>query len=421
MRKIYLILLLGVAPTLFFSCHKDSHKVDPVLITTPASNITMSTAVSGGSFTTDGTLPIVSTGIEYDTGSSFPNHWTATGGSGIGTFSADLSGLWPNTRYYIRAFATGIDSSPYYGNILQFTTIYVPSKYKVITVAGTGAAGSTNGDTSMASFNQPDAVAVDASGNMYVADSKNNAIRKITPGGTVTTFATLNATPFDLVLDNSGNVYVTASNFEILMITPGGQVSTFAGTGVSGHADGTGTAAAFYQPITIDIDPAGNLYVADLSSFRKISPGGVVSTLPAFSAVGSCYGVAVDKNFNLYESSSYTVIKVDSSGTESVLAGNGQPGSADGTGTAASFGSIEEIRVDAAGNVYAADFSNYKVRLISPSGVVTTFAGTGAAGSMDGNAAIATFNGVSGLGVDNGGNIYVADENNNKIRKILPL
>jgi NHL repeat len=419
MRNFYLVLLV-IMPSLFFSCHKDSNKVAPVLATTPASNITTSTAASGGSFTIDGTLTIISRGIEFDTSSSFQNHWTVTAGSGIGIFSADMSGLMSNTAYYIRAFAIA-DTSTYYGNILQFTTTYVPSKYKVITVAGTGAPGFTNGDTSSAAFNQPDGVAVDAAGNMYVADSKNNAIRKITPGGTVTTFATTDAPPLDLVLDHSGNVYVTEAIFKILKITPGGQVSTFAGSGARGHADGTGTSAAFYGPITIDIDPAGNLYVADLTSVRKISPGGIVSTLPSFPAIDTCYAVAVDKNFNLYESSSYAVIKVDSSGTESVLAGSGQTGYADGIGTAASFGSIDEIRVDAAGNLYAADFINNKVRLISPAGVVSTFAGTGAAGSMDGNAAIATFYAPGGLAADNDGNIFVADQKNNKIRKILPL
>jgi hypothetical protein len=143
--------------------------------------------------------------------------------------------------------------------------------------------------------------------------------------------------------------------------------------------------------------------------------------LPSFPAIDTCFAVAVDKNFNLYESSSYAVIKVDSNGTESFLAGSGQRGHVDGTGTAAGFGSIDELRTDTAGNVYVADFINNKVRLISPAGVVTTFAGTGAAGSMDGNAAIATFKMPGGLATDNAGNIFVADQNNNKIRKILPL
>lgn len=428
MRKIYLVLL-PVLATLIFSCHKDHSNPNtppppvttaPVLATTTASDITDSSAISGGSFTTDGTLTIISRGIEYDTSNTFPNQWKVVSGSGIGTFSASMIGLMPNTGYYIRAFAAS-DTSIYYGNILSFTTSYVPGKFNVTTVAGTGVTGFTNGDTSVASFNLPDGVAVDAAGNIYVADSKNFAIRKITSGGIVTTFATTDGIPFDLVFDASGNLYVSESTYKILKITPAAQVSTFAGSGASAHADGTGTSASFKDPFTLAIDPAGNLYVSDVTSFRMITSGGVVSTLPSFPQVDSCYAVAVDNKSNIYEASRYAVVKVSSTGVESFLAGSGKTGNADGTGSAASFGAIGEIRTDTAGNVYAADFYNNKIRMINPAGVVTTLAGTGAVGAMDGNSAIATFNSPIGLAFDNMGNFFVADLSNNKIRKISPL
>jgi hypothetical protein len=147
MRKIYLVLLT-IRSTLFCSCHKDHNNpaspptVVPALATATPTYITASTAVSGGSFTTDGTLTITSRGIEYDTSNSFPNHWTVTSGNGIGTFTS--SGV-------------------------------------VSTLAGTGASGSLDGNSAIATFNNPIGPAIDNSGNVFVADASNNKIRKISP------------------------------------------------------------------------------------------------------------------------------------------------------------------------------------------------------------------------------------------------
>lgn len=427
MRNGFLVPLLTIT-LLALSCHKDhpspTHPATPTapkLATTPASNITSTTATSGGTFVSDGTDTINFKGIQWDTSSAFSNHWTISAGSGISNFSENMTGLFPNTLYYIRAFA-GTDSSHiYYGDTIQFTTTYTPGKYLVSTLAGTGAAGLTNGDASIATFNGPFGVTVDAYGNIFVADAGNKAIRKITPAGVVSTLAlTGGGTPEDIVADAAGNVYVPESNCIIQKITPSGQISTFAGSGTQGRADGTGTSASFNNPVTIAIDPAGNLYVGDILNFRKITPGGVVTTLPTYSTSTSqpCFAIAVDSHYNLYESDGHAIVKVDSAGAESFVAGSGQTGNADGTGLAASFGMLTELRIDAAGNIYAADISNNKVRLITPASVATTTAGTGVKGAQDGNSAIATFNGPIGLAFDNAGNIIVVDAGNNKIRKI---
>jgi hypothetical protein len=428
MKRGYLVLL-PVLLTLVFSCHKDHNKPPsngnggsvtiPVIATAAVTQITANSAVSGGSFTTDGDLTITNRGIQWDTSASFPNHWTETAGSGIGSFTATMTGLMGNTNYFVRAYA-GTDTSTYYGNTLNFTTTYIPGKYLVSTVAGTGNPGYINGDTSIATFEGPNGVAVDGTGNIYVADQY--AVRKITPAGIVSSLANFSFVLNDLVVDTTGNVYVAATNFQIFKITPSGQVSVFVGSGQEAVVDGTGTSASLFGTITLAIDPAGNIYAGDVKAFRKITPAGVVTTLTNyFTTSSTCWSIGVDDHFNLYESDKYNVIKVDSSGNETFLAGSGGSGDANGMGVSAAFGDVSELRTDAAGNIYAADATNNKVRMITQAGVVTTIAGTGAAGDQDGNSAIATFNAPLGLAVDNAGNVFVADAANKKIRKISPL
>jgi hypothetical protein len=429
MRRNCLILLvtLPLLP-LIFSCHKDHSGsglsspggTPPVLNTVAISSITDSGAICEGNFTVDGTLSITTRGIEWDTNASFPNHLLLTAGGGIGDYKGTLTGLVANTRYYARAFA-GTDTSTYFGNVLSFTTTYTAGKFLVTTIAGTGAAGFDNGDTAHATFYLPQGAATDQAGNIYIADFKNHAIRKITPGGEVSTFVTLGGVPNDIVTDSAGNIYVAEVDYKILKITPAGQVSTFAGSGLQGHVDATGTAAKFYGPITIAIDAAGNLFVGDYDNFRKITPAGVVTTLQNYFPGAFCIAIAVDRQNNIFESSGYALVKVDSSGSETFLAGTGKPGFSNGTGTAAAFSFLNELRLDGGQNLIGSDAQNNRIRMITRDGVVSTLAGTGAVGAQDGNSAIATFNGPTGLAVDNAGNIIVPDYYNNKIRKISPL
>jgi uncharacterized repeat protein (TIGR02543 family) len=241
----------------------------------------------------------------------------------------------------------------------------------VTTLAGSGNVGAINGTGTSASFDSPTGVTVDSAGNVYVADYNNHLIRKITPGGDVTTLAGTSGTagdadgtgtdasfdsPHGVTVDSAGHVYVADTfNHLIRRITPGGEVTTLAGSGASGDADGTGTSAPFDSPVGVTVDSAGNVYVADYNNhlIRKITPGGEVTT----------------------------------------LAGSGEAGSADGTGTDASFNGPHGVTVDSAGNVYVADYNNHLIRKITPGGEVTTLAGTsGTAGDADGTSTDASFN-----------------------------
>ena len=327
----------------------------------------------------------------------------------------------------------------------------------VTTFAGTaGLSGSADGTGAAARFYAPRDVAVDGSGNVFVADSGNNTIRRITPAGVVTTFAgTVGlsgsadgtgaaarfAGPYGMAVDRSGNMFV-ADNFNhtIRKITPAGVVTTFAGTaGLSGSADGTGAAARFNSPIGVTVDQAGNVFVADSENrtIRKITPAGIVTTFAG--AAGSSgdadgmgaaarfrvpSGIAADGSDNLFvgDDYNYTIRKITPAGVVTTFAGTaGSDGSADGTGAAASFKSPLGITVDRAGNVFVADRWNYTIRKITPARVVTTFAGAASrAGSADGTGAAASFFYPSGVAVDGWGNLFVADNFNYTIRKITP-
>lgn len=323
----------------------------------------------------------------------------------------------------------------------------LPPTHIIDTAVVSNNAGSTNGTGTAASFNRPFGIAIDAAGNLYVADEGNDLVRKISTGAVVTTLAGMAGVPgaingmdtlasfnkpFGVAVDGSGNVYVAdAGNNIIRAITPAGLVSTFAGTGKPGGANGTDT-ASFNNPLSVAVDGSGNLYVADYGNdlIRKISPAGVVSTLAGSGAAGSDNGsgtaatfnlpesVAVDASGNVYvaDNGNNLIRKITPDGTVSTLAGSGLAGSANGTGAAASFNSPFGIAVDATGNVYVADSGNNLIRKISPAGVVSTFAGNGAKGAVNGSAA--SFNTPSGVAVDAQGNVYVADENNNLIREI---
>jgi sugar lactone lactonase YvrE len=269
-------------------------------------------------------------------------------------------------------------------------------------VAGTPLLpGSANGLGGAAGFSSPQGVALDASGNLYVADTANGTIRAITPQGEVATLAgtpgvtgssdgtgpaaSFNA-PQGVAVDASGNLFVTdTGNNTIRMITPGGVVSTLAGTaGITGSADGAGAAASFSTPTGVAVDRNGNVYVADSANntIRQISSKGVVTTLAGTAGVA---------------------------------------GSADATGAAASFHGPTGLAVDISGYVYVSDGGNNTIRRITAGGVVTTLAGTaGVEGSADGTGVAASFRAPKGLALDFSGNLYVADSGNHTLRMITP-
>ena len=324
----------------------------------------------------------------------------------------------------------------------------------VTTLAGSaGNPGRADGTGSAALFDYPSGVAVDGAGNVYVGDSLNNIIRNITPGGVVTTLAgsavfagSADGTgtaarfygPQGVAVDGSGNVYVADYyNSTIRKITAAGVVTTLAGSaGNPGIADGPGTTAQFYNPPGVAVDGSGNVYVADynISIIRKITAGGVVTTLAGSAGVkGSAdgtgnaarfffpSGVAVDGSGNVYiaDSSNNTIRKITAAGVVTTLAGSaGKAGSTDGTGSTARFNQPNGVAVDGSGNVYVADSSNNTIRKITGGGVVTTLAGSASTpGSADGTGNAARFYAPDGIAVDGSGIVYVADFNNNTIRK----
>jgi len=328
----------------------------------------------------------------------------------------------------------------------------------------TNASGSVNSNGAvltvtaapLAAISVPEGVAVDAAGNVYVANTFDHTIGKITPAGVVSTLAGLAgrsgsadgtgsaarfAGPKGVVVDAAGTIYVADSvNHTIRTITPAGVVGTLAGlANVIGSTDGTGSAARFNGPNGVAVDAAGNVYVADNNNhtIRKVTPAGVVSTLAGLagtsgSADGTASvarfvfpaGVAVDAAGNVYvaDAGNETIRRITPAGAVSTLAGlAGSSGSTDGTGGAARFKNPHGVAVDAAGNVYVGDKQNYTIRRITPAGVVSTLAGSaGIFGSADGTGSAARFLNPSGVAVDAGGNVYVADAGNSKIRKITP-
>ena len=319
-------------------------------------------------------------------------------------------------------------------------------------VAGSDSAGYKDGLGPDARFDHPFGLALDNAGNLYIADEGNSLIRKIDPATNVTTFAGMVGVigsangadslssfnkPFSVAADASGNVFVAdAGNNLIRKITPDGTVSTFAGTGVAGADDGT--QATFNSPLGVATDQAGNVYVADYGNdlIRKITADGTVSTIAGKKGVsGTADGSDTTARFNLPESlavdaagniyvadnGNNMIRKITAAGVVSTLAGNGSVGNANGNGASASFHSPFGIAVDAAGNIYVADAGNNMIRKITPDGTVSTFAGSGAKGAGNATGAQATFNTPAGLAVDVAGNVYVSDENNNLIRKISPV
>jgi sugar lactone lactonase YvrE len=208
-------------------------------------------------------------------------------------------------------------------------------------------------------------------------------------------------------------------------------VTTLAGSGTAGYADGTGTVAKFWSPYDIAVDTAGNVYVTDNGNhrIRKISPAGVVTTFAGSNTGGYAdgtgalakfyypHGVALDSVGNLYVTESNNRIrKISPAGVVTTLAGSGTAGLLDGNGTAAKFNQPEGVAVDSAGNVYVVEF--YCIRKISPDGVVTTLTGSGTSGYADGTGTVARFDGLRCIAIDNTGNLYVTDSNNHRIRKI---
>jgi sugar lactone lactonase YvrE len=378
--------------------------------------------------------------------------------AGLASFRGAVDGTGTAARFFRPDVGVGIDSvgNIYVGDTSNHTVRKITSAGVATTLAGQAGSGTTDGTGAAARFLQPEGIAVDRSGGVYVADYFNHTVRKITPEGAVTTLAGLAGTPGatngnggaarfryprHLAVDSTGTIYVADSrNHAIRRITPAGDVSTLAGlAGTSGSADGIGSAARFNFPEGVAVDSAGVVYVADTDNYtiRKITPSGEVTTVAgladrAGSVDGSGsnarfnlpVGVAVDATGTVYvaDSANHTIRKITPGGVVSTLAGlPREAGSADGTGAAARFSTPRGVAVDGAGNLYVADSDNATIRRLTPEGVVTTVAGAARErGNTDGAASIARFYGLSGIALDSNGALYTADTDNNTIRVGTP-
>jgi chitodextrinase len=384
---------------------------------------------------------------EYSITSSPPTTTQTTSGTNL-TFT----GLTPATAYTFTITPSNVSGNGPSTTSASISTLSLPP---VTTLAGlAGSLGSANGTGSAARFYRPRGVALDSGGNLYVADTFNNRIRKIVVSTAVVTLfagstqsgsndgvvAAFNG-PRGVACDTSGNVYVADTNNHTIrkIVVSTGVTTTLAGlAGSIGSTDGTGSAARFNFPNGVACDTSGNIYVAGDGTIRKIvASTGVVTTLAGLAGsngsddgTGSAArfigpnGITCDTSGNIYVTNGFrgTIRKiVASTAVVTTIAGSaGSTGSTDGTGSAARFNLPVGITCDTAGNIFVADSDNYTIRkIVASTGVVTTIAGlAGSFGSANGSGSVARFNFPTGVACDTVGTIYVADSDNHTIRKI---
>jgi hypothetical protein len=324
--------------------------------------------------------------------------------------------------------------------------VLAEKKFMVSTVAGDGVDGFVNGAALSARFDAPVDVAISGDGSIYVADYNNHRIRKISAGQVSTfagsgTYGIVNGNgqsaqfkdPYRVATDGGGNIYMLDQvDPRIRKISSAADVTTYAGTDLAGFQNGAALQAQFQVNAEgIAADAQGNVYMGDTFNerIRKISTAGQVSTHAGNGTEGSTDGdlataqfrfpdgVAIDGQGNIYvaDGGNLCIRKVTPAGVVSRFAGNGTRGTADGNATDAQFYAPIDIVADSHGNLFVID--DNRIRKITPQGVVSTIAGS-TAGYADGEGSTAKFKSPLGLGIDAQDNIYVADANNNRIRKI---
>jgi sugar lactone lactonase YvrE len=233
-------------------------------------------------------------------------------------------------------------------------------------------------------FNNPSGIAIDPAGNIYIADTGNQLIRKVTNDGLVSVYA-----------GNTGKM------------------------GMPGHVDGNALSAQFNYPRYLALDPAGNLYVSENDGVRKISPAGMVSTLTTYTGI---FGITTDALGNIYGATSVknTIVKISPAGVLTIYAGTGVAGSKDGPAYLAEFNFPSDVKFDKSGNLYVADRGNNLIKKITANGTVSTFAGNGNSvpSDSDGAALSASFFDPYSLAFNAAGDLYVLELADNKIRKI---
>ncbi|MGB6163409.1 MAG: protein kinase [Pseudonocardiaceae bacterium] len=357
-------------------------------------------------------------------------------------------------------FAIDPAGGVYLGTFGDSRILKVEPSGTIRTIAGTGTKGYSgdDGPATKAQLWNPQGLAVDGRGNLYIADTGNHRIRKIDSAGTITTIAgngTQDSTgdggpaalaefrsPIGVVIDRSGNLYVVENGgCRVRKIDVNGRISTVAGTGVAGFSGdgGPATQAQFSYPLAITVDDSGNLYVADSGNYRirKVDATGTITSIagngtqgftgdggPAVAAeLGSPKDVTVDRTGNLYiaDGGNDRIRKLDTGGRITTIAGSGVRGFSGDGGPAATaeLALPDAVAVDRDGNVYIGDSGSHRVRKVDQNNTITTFAGAGPNYPGDGGLATqATLLNPNFAHFDKGGRLYIADSGNNRIRRV---
>jgi uncharacterized protein (TIGR03437 family) len=325
-----------------------------------------------------------------------------------------------------------------------FAASALSQQYTINTIAGSAGNAGFAGDSGSAvgsQLNYPTGIAVDKSGNLYIADGLNNRVRKVS-GGVISTVAgngTAGYTgdkgpatsaelnnPTGVALDSSGNLYIADSaNNVVRMVSSSGTITTFAGNNTLGYSGdmALATGAQLSNPVGVIADSAGNVYIADTGNnvIRQVYSGNIVTYAEGFTQPDS---VAVDSAGNIYvaDTQGRRIVKYTNGGVYTTIAGNGygEFSGDNGPGPNAALYDPMGLAVDSSGNVYIADTFNCRIRKVTPSGIITTIAGNGTLYfSGDGGAATqAALHFPHGVAVDSSGNVYVTDTVNSVVREL---
>lgn len=353
-----------------------------------------------------------------------------------------------------------------------FKTLFIITAFTAF-LAAAGFVHAALGDISTVAANNPkpdtwntvaarvmntNGVAIDSTGNIYIADAANHFVRRVATNGEMTIFAGKGLpgytgdglatsaklySPNDVAIDGAGNVYIADSqNHRVRKVGANGQITTVAGTGMAGYSGdgGAAIAARLNYPVDLAIDSAGNIFIADMGNnrIRKIDAAGIITTVAGSDAgarsgegAGATsarldypMGVAADSSGNIYIADKFNnrVLKVDTKGAMTTIAGNGATAFAGdgGPATSASLFNPTGVEVDSAGNIFIADTFNNRIRKVGTDGVITTIAGDGKGRYFGdgGPASTASLYTPYRMAIDTVGNLYIADFSNNRIRKV---
>ena len=421
----------------------------PIVVTSNIiAEVGQTTAQSGGVVYNNGGSTILSLGVCWSATNQTPtiDDSKTTEALTYDAYTSSLTGLTANTTYYVRAYATSANGTGY-GSAITFKTNATAAiiTTNVTTIAGSTTAGKVDGPGGSALFDGPDALAFNpATSNIYIGDTYNNAIRTMTTTGTVATLT--NSTlgfangplasalfygPRGFSFDAQGNTYVAETGNSIIRkITPGGVVSTFTGLTLSGYVDGDATAVRFNNPAALAVDASGNVYIADRGNnvIRKSTSAGAVGTLagyPGTPGLGWADAVGANAKFK-----TTAAVAINAAGTKLYVADRDNfairvINTADATVTTLAgnplfpdlIGSPVAIAIDAQDNLFITD-QRGRIFEITAAGVLYKLAGALASGNVNGAGTAARFNNPQGIAKDAAGNVYVADFGNNTIRKI---